>query len=81
MTLSDTPPHVQALLNEMMRRAPGWRKLEMMAELNASVRLLALSGLRSRHPNDTPEQLRRRLADMLLGPDLARRAYGPMPGE
>jgi hypothetical protein len=37
-----------------------------------------LSGLRQRYPQATPEELRR-LADLLLGPELAARAYGPLP--
>jgi len=32
--------------------------------------------LRARHPGDSPEKLRRRLADILLGPELAEKVYG-----
>ncbi len=32
----------------------------------------------TRSPEATPQELRRRLADLLLGPDLAARAYGPL---
>jgi hypothetical protein len=39
------------------------------------VRTLALAGLRQRYPDESPEQRRRRLADLILGPDLARRVY------
>jgi hypothetical protein len=35
------------------------------------MRILALSGLRQRYPQATPQELRRRLADLLLGPSLA----------
>ena len=38
---------------------------------------LALAGLRQRYPDDTPDQRRRRMADLLLGPELAARVYGP----
>jgi hypothetical protein len=48
----------------------------MVSQLNQTMRTLALSGLRQRHPEATPQELRR-LADLLLGPDLAARAYGP----
>lgn len=47
----------------------------------ADVRTLALSGLRARHPEATPQELRRRLADLLLGPDLAAQVYGPLRGQ
>ena len=42
---------------------------------------MALAGLRQRHPDDTPAQQQRRLADLLLGLDLAARAFGPMQEE
>jgi len=48
---------------ELLRQAPAWRKLEMVGQLNRTVRTLALSGLRQRHPEATPQELRRRLAD------------------
>ena len=50
-----------------------------MEDINRTARLLALVGLRRRYPDDLPEQLRRRLADLLLGPELAAKAYGPGP--
>ena len=46
--------------------------------MNRAVRDLALAGLRQRHPNDSPAQRRRRLADLLLGQELAARVYGPV---
>lgn len=50
-----------------------------MEDLNRTARLLALDGLRRRYPEAEPEELRRRLADLLLGPELATKAYGPGP--
>ncbi|HNQ78362.1 MAG TPA: hypothetical protein PK747_07515 [Acidobacteriota bacterium] len=50
--------------------------MEMVAELNAAARLLALAGLRERHPGADEAELRRRLADLILGKDLARKVYG-----
>jgi len=74
----DTDPKVEALQIEMWRQASPTRKMHMLAQLNASVRILALAGLRSRYPNATETQLRRRLADLLLGEELARKVYGEM---
>jgi hypothetical protein len=65
----------------LLRRAPAWRKREMLGQMNEMVRTLAFSGLRQRYPQDTPDELRRRWADLILGPDLAARAYGPLPEE
>jgi hypothetical protein len=71
-------PKVEALQIELWRRASPTRKMHMLAQLNASVRILALAGLRSRYPTATETELRRRLADLLLGEELARKVYGEM---
>jgi len=79
-TLSpDTHPEIESLQIERLRQMPSWRKMALMAGMNQTVRTLALAGLRQRYPDDTPAQRRRRLADLLLGPELAARVYGPLP--
>ena len=78
---SDTRPEAEAVLIELLRQAPPWRKLHMVGQLNQTVRTLALSGLRTRHPHASEEELRRRLADLLLGPDLAAQVYGSLTKE
>jgi hypothetical protein len=75
-TLSDTRPEITALQYRLLRQASPARKLAMLGEMNQTVKTLVLSGLRSRYPADSPEKLRRRLADLLLGPELAHRIYG-----
>ena len=77
----DTTPEAEAVLLGLWRQTPGWRKWELMEQLNRTARALALAGLRRRHPDAGPEELRRRLADLLLGPELAARAYGPLPAD
>lgn len=77
MIFPDTSPEVEALLIARLRQMPGWQKLAMVEELNQTVRLLVLGGLRQRHPQATPAQLQRLLADALLGPELAQKVYGP----
>jgi hypothetical protein len=76
----DTRPEAERVQIELLRQAPPWRKLHMVGQMNQTVRTLALSGLRQRHPQATLEELRRRLADLLLGPELAARVYGPLVG-
>ncbi len=73
----DTRPEAEAVLIGLLRQAPPWRKLAMVDQLNQAVRTLALSGPRTRYSDDTPQELHRRLADLLLGPDLAAQVYGP----
>ena len=73
----DTRPEAERVQIALLRGAPSWRKLDMVGQLNQALRTLALSGLRQRYPQATPQQLRRHLADLLLGPALAALAYGP----
>jgi len=74
----DTRPEAEAVLIRLLRQAPPWRKLEMVDQLNQSVKLLALAGLRQRYQQDSEDQLHRRLADLLLGDELALKVYGPL---
>jgi hypothetical protein len=41
--------------------------------------MLALSGLRHRHPDETPEDLMVRLSMLVLGRETAARVYGQVP--
>ncbi|HRQ42361.1 MAG TPA: hypothetical protein PLD25_30970 [Chloroflexota bacterium] len=75
----DTSPEAEAVLFKLWREAPAWRKLEMMEGLNRAARQLALMGLRRRFPYASPEELRRRLASIALGEELAKHVYGTIP--
>jgi len=77
---SDTSRTAERVLFDLARDAPAWRKVELMGELYETVRDLAMSGLRDRYPSSSDNELRRRLADILLGAELASRVYGPLPG-
>lgn len=74
----DTSAKAERIQIELLRRAPAWRKIQMVAQLNETVRTLALSGLRQRHPEASPQALRRLLADLILGESLAEKVYGPI---
>jgi hypothetical protein len=75
---SDTSPETERILFAMLRDMPAWRKLELVAQLNQAVRELALSGLRERYPQADEAEIRRKLADLVLGSELAEKAYGPV---
>ncbi len=75
----DTTPEAEAVLFQLWREAPAWRKLQLMEDLNRTARHLALLGLRRRFPEASEAELRRRLASLLLGEELATRVYGPLP--
>ncbi|HEC23171.1 MAG TPA: hypothetical protein ENI95_09660 [Chloroflexi bacterium] len=76
--LTDTHPEAEAVLSDLLRRAPVWRRLALVDELNQVARTLALNGLRRRYPEASETELRRRLADLILGKELAEAAYGPL---
>lgn len=77
----DTHPQAEAVLIRLLQETPPWRKLEMVDQLNLSVKLLVLTGLRQRFPHESDARIRRRLADLLLGDELAIKVYGPILGE
>jgi hypothetical protein len=77
MTLSDAHPDIERIQIERLRQMSPWRKIELVGDMNESVRTLALAGLWQRFPDDTPALRRRRLADLMLGPELAAHVYGP----
>ena len=74
---SDTNPKIAALQHTLLREATPARKLAILGQMNETIKILALSGLQSRFPNASPEILRRRLADLILGPKVANLVYGP----
>lgn len=73
---SDTDPRMEALQIRLLGQATPQRKMELLAQLNAAARMLALNGLRSRYPQASEAELYRRLADLLLGKDLAHKVFG-----
>ena len=74
----DTTPEAEQVLVRLLREATPARKMEMVLSANRTARMLAMAGLRARFPDDSESKLRRRLADLWLGPELAAKAYGPM---
>lgn len=77
----DTSPEAERVLIELWRRASPARKLSLILDTTRAAQEFALAGLRARHPNDSPERLRRRFADLWLGPELARRVFGCPPND
>jgi hypothetical protein len=75
---ADTTPEAEAVLIEIYRRMPVWRKLELVEDGIRTARLLAMTGLRGRHPGESEARLRRRLLGLVLGEETALRAYGPI---
>lgn len=66
---------MEATQIQFIRRMPAWKKFSMVDSLNEAVKVLAISGIKQRHPTATPEQVHRMLADLMLGKELARKVY------
>lgn len=73
---SDTDPKMEAIQIEIIRRMPAWKKIAMVDSLNETVKTLAVSGIRERHPDANPQQIRQMLAELMLGAELAQKVYG-----
>lgn len=72
---SDTHPKMEALHIQLLRQASPTQKMNMLAQLNASARMLALTGLRAQYPQASEAELRRKLAALLLGEKVARKLF------
>ena len=77
----DTSPEAERVLIELWRQATPARKFALVLDTTRSMQEFMLAGLRERHPQDSPVRLRRRFAQLWLGPDLANRAYGELPDD
>ncbi len=71
----DTSPEMEELHLRLLRELPPWRKLALMNQLIIAARQVAWQGLRQRYPHADEAELRRRFADLVLGPALAARLY------
>ncbi len=72
----DTTLAAERVLIHLWREMPAWRKMELVGEMNATIKTLARAGLAQRFPKASPQEIERRLADILLGQELAARVYG-----
>jgi hypothetical protein len=77
---SDTHSKAEEVQLAGLRSLPSWRKMQIVSDLTLTVRAFALAGLRGRFAGATLGELRRRLASLCLGPELATKVYGPEPG-
>lgn len=75
---TDTTPEMEKLYLSLLRKASPAKKMEMLAQLNSAANELAMCGLRKRYPDASQAQLKRLLASLLLGEDLARKVYGDL---
>ncbi|MER3525213.1 MAG: hypothetical protein C4326_14490 [Ignavibacteria bacterium] len=72
---SDTHPKIEAMQIRLIQQMPIWEKFSVVDSLNETVRVLAISGIKAHHPDATPEQVRRLLAETMFGVQWARKVY------
>ena len=73
---SDTAPDVDAVRFDRYARMSPLEKAGRVVELTRAACMLALAGLRARHPAAGEQELLLRLAVLRLGADAVGRAYG-----
>ncbi len=71
----DTTADAHVVQREIYRRLGGRGRLDIVFRLNGTVRRLATSGIRARHPDYTDAQVRLAHARLLLGDSLARAVW------
>lgn len=76
---TDTSSEAAAVQIRVLRAMPAWRKLSLVEDANRTARRLALAGIDLRYPGASREERARLLMDLILGPELAARVYGPRP--
>jgi hypothetical protein len=72
----DTNPKIEQMQIEIIRRMPSWKKIALLDDLNETVKAFNIIGIKQRHPDATPENIQRMLADLMLGAELAKKVYG-----
>ena len=74
--LPDTSIDAEEVLIKLVRQAPVWQRLKMVADLNASLQTLAMADLRRCYPEAGEPELKKRLAARLLQRDEVIAAFG-----
>ena len=74
-TPADTTPDAARVHLEIIRRLSPERRLELAFEMSNNLREVAVSGVRSRHPEYSDEQVRFAVARLMLGDELFRKVH------
>ncbi len=78
--LADIDPRADEVYTAILRGLSAWEKANLIAVMAESGRELLLLNIRKDHPGADEKTILRYLAERMLGPELAKRAYGPLPG-
>ncbi|MBN1442044.1 MAG: hypothetical protein JXA90_05005 [Planctomycetes bacterium] len=72
----DTAPDAERCLIRLAREMPPGRKLDIAVAMSRTLRQLAEAGVRSRYPDATEDEIRKRLAARWLPREIVIAAYG-----
>jgi hypothetical protein len=73
---SDTTPEAEAVLLELLRQAPVWKRLQMVDQMHETLRFLTVADLRRCYPTATEDEINRRLTPRVLSRTDVIAAYG-----
>ncbi|HKP86807.1 MAG TPA: hypothetical protein VJZ26_11955 [Blastocatellia bacterium] len=74
--ISDTDPETERIMIELARAMPDWKKIEQVFSMIETTRALARAGLRDRYPEASEEELKKRLAALVLDRETVMKVYG-----
>lgn len=77
----DTSAAAIARYHQLLRAQAPHQRLEQTSALIAAVRELAIAGIRARHPDASPQEVRKRLTVRLYGREVAARLFGDLPAD
>jgi hypothetical protein len=72
---ADTTPEAARVEDEIFRRMPPSRRLELALEMSDEVLAITAAGVRSRHPEYTEDQVRLAVLRLSLGEELFRQVF------
>ena len=76
MPTQDTTREAEAVLLELLRKAPVWKRLEMIDQMHETLRRLSLADIRRTYPHADEVEIKRRLAARVLSRADVIAAYG-----
>ena len=76
---ADTDPAMAARQRERYRQMTPSQKLELMAQLCADTKAIAIAGIRGRHPSYSADDAEAAYLRHTLGDELFRRAFPTRP--
>jgi hypothetical protein len=79
--MGDTTDQADERYHALLRARLPHERLEAAMSLSRAVRALAEAGIRSRHPDADPMEVRVRLAVRLYGRAAAARLFGTLPDD